>query len=60
MLGGTPPAPAQRHNSQGHGELGQRTSKLPTVRAGGEKEGKFPECLCLCVDANDDDNDAAS
>lgn len=37
---GTPPAPAWRHNSQGHGELGQRTSKLPTVRAGWGKKGK--------------------
>lgn len=46
---GTPPAPARRHNSQGHGELGQRTSRLPTGRAGWEKkEGKFPKCLHLC------------
>lgn len=34
----TPPAPARRHNSQGHGELGQRTSKPPTGRAGWEKK----------------------
>lgn len=36
----TPPAPARRHNSQGHGELGQRTSRLPTVRAGWEEKNK--------------------
>lgn len=44
MHGGTPAAPARRHNSQGHGELGQRTCRLPTARAGSaKKEAKFPQ-----------------
>lgn len=56
---GTPPAPAWRHNSQGHGELGQRTSRLPTGRAGWEKRGKVSEVslstrkMCLLGDINE-------
>lgn len=44
---GTPAAPARRHNSQGHGELGQRTSELPTVRASRGKGESFQKCLSV-------------